>query len=160
MFMDEEQYGPSSAFLTWVINEDAPLTGSEYAAENLSKVIALMTDKDTSNRDWAAFIIANLKLDTPVVRAALTICADDPDENVRAEAIRGLARIDAVAALPYIQRALAAPSVGMDIFEAAAIVADASLVKQLTNFATKCDDKIIADALQACRTGQPHPWYL
>ena len=158
--MDEEDYGPSSALLTWVINEDVPLTGSEYADENLRKVIELLTDKDTSNRDWAAFVVSNLRLDTPAVRAALTTCADDPDENVRAEAIRGLARIDAVVALPYIQRALAAPSVGMDIFEAAAIVADASLVERLTNFATKSDDKIIADALEACRTGQPHPWYL
>ena len=158
--MDEEDYGPSSAFLTWVINEDAPLTGSVYARANLRKVIELLADKDTSNRDWAAFVIANLKLDTPDIRDALTICANDPDENVRAEAIRGLARIDRAVALPYIQRALAAPSVSMDIFEAAAIAADASLVEQLSKFASKSDDKIIADALEACRTGQPHPWYL
>ena len=158
--MDEENYGPSSTFLTWVINDNAPLTGSVYAEANLRRVIDLLSDEDTSNRDWAAFVIANLKLDTPDIRSALTICADDPDENVRAEAIRGLSRIDPVVALPYIQRALSAPSVGLDIFEAAAIVADVSLVEPLRKFASHSDDKIIADALEACRTCQPHPWYL
>lgn len=153
-------YEPSSEFLIWVINEDAPLIGNEFAEANLRKVIELAADEDTSNRDWAAFLLANLDLDTPAIRAALTVCADDPDEHVRAEAIRGLARRDAAVALPYIQRALATRSAPMDIFEAAAIVAHPSLIEPLSRFAEKNDDKMIVDALTACRTGRPHPLYL
>jgi HEAT repeat protein len=155
-----ETYEPSSEFLIWVINNDAPLVGSEFAAANLAKVIKLTADAETSNRDWAAFILANLDLDTPEIRASLLACADDEDEDVRAEAIQGLARRDVGLALPFIQRALAASSARVGIFEAAAAAADPSLVEGLREFVRRnAGDELIAAALAACETGIPDARY-
>jgi hypothetical protein len=157
-------YEPTSSFLTWVLSEEAPLTGSEQAEANLRRVITLTTDDDVSNRDWATFILGNHDLDTPAIREALVARADDPDELVRAEAIRGLARKDRLLALPFIQRALGAASAMVDVFEAAAIVADASLVEPVRQFArntnTDWTGDVVREALQACETGVPDERYL
>jgi hypothetical protein len=157
-------YEPTSSFLTWVLSEEAPLTGSEQAEANLRRVITLTTDDDVSNRDWATFILGNHDLDTPAIREALVARADDPDELVRAEAIRGLARKDRLLALPFIQRALGAASAMVDVFEAAAIVADASLVEPVWQFArntnTDWTGDVVREALQACETGVPDERYL
>ncbi|WP_082462618.1 HEAT repeat domain-containing protein [Sphingobium sp. Leaf26] len=128
-------YQPSSAFLIQVLNEEVPLSGSEYATANLNKVIGFVTDQDATNRDWAAFILSNFDLDTPELRSALVAFADDPNDRVRAEAIRGLAQRDRALALPYIQSALSNPPVMVNIFEAAAIVADPALLAPLKAFA-------------------------
>jgi HEAT repeat protein len=155
-----EDYSPSSVFLTWVISGDAPLIGTVYAEANLRKVIALTSDEDKSNRDWAAFLLGTLDLDTPAIRAALVACADDDDEDVRAEAIQGLARRDVSLALPFIEKALSAPSARIGIFEAAAAVAHPSLIKYLRAFALRnADDELIADALAACEAGIPDVRY-
>jgi hypothetical protein len=157
-------YEPTSNFLIWVLNEEAPLTGSEQAATNLRRVITLTTDDDAANRDWATFILGNQDIDTPATRTALVARADDPVERVRAEAIRGLARKDRLLALPFIQRALAARSAMVDVFEAAAIVADASLIDALRQFAKKAEadwtGDVVREALQACETGVPDERYL
>jgi|CXWL01.1.fsa_nt_gi hypothetical protein len=152
-------YEPSSDFLIWVINEDAPLTGAEFGEANLRRVIELTADDDVANRDWAAFVLGNVDLNTPVIRTALLTCADDTDGRVRAEAIRGLARKDRSLALPYVKRALAAPPVKVNVFEAAALVAHPSLVQSLLKFATKTDDEsfdeLVRDALLACQSCKP-----
>ena len=156
-------YEPTSNFLALVLNDDAPLTGSEQAEANLRRVIALTTDEDDSNRDWATFILGNSDVDTPVIRAALTARADDPIERVRAEAIRGLARKDRLLALPFVQRALECKSATANGFEAAALFADPALVDLLTNFAEPTDDesmdKLVNDALLACQRGEPDDRY-
>lgn len=157
-------YEPESVFLTWVLSDEAPLTGSDQAEANLRRVITLTTHDDVSNRDWATFILANHEIDTPAVREALIARADDPDERVRAEAIRGLARKDPVVALPLIQRALEAPSAMVDVFEAAAIVAHASLVGPLQQFAKNASadwtGDVVRESLQACQSGVPDERYL
>ena len=157
-------YEPASNFLVWVLNEEAPLTGCEQAEANLRRVIGLTTDEDVSNRDWATLILGNSDLDTPAIRAALSARAEDPIEKVRAEAIRGLARKNRSLALPYVQRALEAKSATVNVFEAAAIVADPSLVDQLSRFAKPTDDEsmdqLVNDALLACQRGEPDERYL
>jgi hypothetical protein len=159
-----DDYEPTSNFLIWVLNGETPLTGSEQAANNLTRVITLTKDDDAANRDWATFILGNHDIDSPAVRAALVARADDPDERVRAEAIRGLAREDRLLALPFIQRALEARSALVDVFEAAAIVADASLVGTLRQFAKKAKadwtGDIVRAALHACETGVPDERYV
>jgi hypothetical protein len=156
-------YEPASNFLVWVLNEEAPLTGSEQADVNLDRVIPLTADDDASNRDWATFILGNCDLDTPAIRAALTARADDPVERVRAEAIRGLARKDRSFALPYVQRALDSKFATVNVFEAAAIVAHPSLIEQLSRFAKSTDDEqmdqLVRDALIACQCGKPDERY-
>ena len=157
-------YEPASNFLVWVLNEEAPLTGNEQADANLDRVIALTADPDPSNRDWATFILGSHDIDTPAIRAVLVARADDPVERVRAEAIRGLARKDPLLALPYVKRALEAKSATVNVFEAAAIVADPSLVERLSTFAKATDDEgmdqLVEDALLACQCGEPDERYL
>ncbi|MBV1687609.1 lyase [Novosphingobium sp. G106] len=151
-------YEPSSPFLVQVLNGEVPLVGSEFAAENLRRVISFVADEDNANRDWAALIIGDLDLDTPAIRAALIAGAEDPVERVRAEAIRGLAHKDRGLALPFVQRALTRSRVMANIFEAAAIVAHPSLVEPLKRFALRSEndgvDALLAEAIAACEGDQ------
>lgn len=157
-------YEPSCNFLVWVLNDEAPLTGSKQADANLRRVIELTSDDDPANRDWAAFILGTRDHDTPAIREALLASAEDPNERVRAEAIRGLARKDRMLALPLVRRALSAQPVMVNVFEAAAIVADPSLVEALRGFAKATGDQsfdqLVTDALHACETGEPAAQYL
>jgi HEAT repeats len=154
-------YEPSSDFLIQVLNDNVPLTGSEYAAANLKKVLSFVEDRDAANRDWAAHILSNLDCDTPEIRSALMAYADDRDERVRAEAIRGLAVKDRKLALPYVQRALANRSTMVNIIEAAAIVADPDLAEPLKKFAGNSADEwfdeLVNDAIAACEAAKPDP---
>ncbi len=156
-------YEPASEFLIWVLNDEAPLAGSEQAEANLGRVIALTMDDDVSNRDWATFILGNSDFDTPAIREALLARAGDPIERVRAEAIRGLARKDRLLALPYVQRALEAKSATVNVFEAAALVADPSLINLLSRFAKSTEDEsmdqLVNDALLACQRSEPDERY-
>ena len=80
--------------------------------------------------------------------------AEDECDAVRAEAILGLAQRDQRLALPLLRRELARSSVPMPIFEAAALVADPSLVSDLRAFAAPSGnaplDRAARDALEAC----------
>jgi len=115
-------------------------------------------DADRSNRDWATFLLSQEDVDTPDVRDALLQAAEDDDEDVRAEAIWGLAKRGRELAIPLVQRALSAGSVTVPIIETAALVAHSSLVADLLLFSAPSDsaylDKLIEQALKACQTGQ------
>ena len=56
-------------------------------------LIALSADPDGGVRDWATFSLGmQIERDTPELREALAARLDDPNEDARAEAARGLAR--------------------------------------------------------------------
>jgi hypothetical protein len=131
-----DRYEPTSDFLTAVINDDAPLSGSIFGDANLCRLIAMTRDPDKSNRDWATFLLAQSDFDDDAIRQALLRAAGDDDEVVRAEAIVGLARRDRDLALPLIKQALTARSVPHPIFEAAAYAAVPALVDDLRRFAS------------------------
>ena len=150
-----DRYEPASDFLKAVIAEDAPLTGNEFADANRSAVIALMKDADCSNRDWATFLIAQLELDTPDIRRALVEAATlDANEDVRGEALVGLAQRDPKLALPLVRKELTRESVSVNTFEAAEILADPSLVDALSCFQDPSGDAYLdskaEQALKAC----------
>jgi hypothetical protein len=157
-----ERYEPTSDFLTAVINDDAPLSGSIFGDDNLRRLIAMTRDPDRANRDWATFLLAQSDFDDDAIRRALLCAAADDDEMIRAEAIAGLARRDRGVALPLIKQALAARSVPHPIFEAAAYAADPALVDDLRRFASPSEDphidEMIAEVLTACETGKPPEW--
>ncbi|WP_380872619.1 hypothetical protein ACFB49_35370 [Sphingomonas sp. DBB INV C78] len=154
-----EGYYPASEFLRSIIAEEVPLFGSEMAEHNFKRLIALTRDEDRSNRDWAAMLLSQQDIDTAEVREALLCAAADEDADVRAEAICGLARRDPAIALPFIREALISDRVGYGVFEAAALVADSSLVDHLRSFADPSDDPFVDDAvlraLAACESGVP-----
>jgi len=153
-----EIYEPSSEFLRAITSGDVPLSGSSWAESNLCRLVAMTHDADRSNRDWATFLLSQADLDTSDVREALLQATEDDDENVRAEAIWGLAKRDRELALPLVHRALSAGSVTVPIIEAAALVAHSSLVADLLRFSAPSDraylDELIQAALTACQTGQ------
>jgi hypothetical protein len=154
-----DRYAPPSEFLRAVIDEDAPLAGSNFATANLRRLIEMTRDKDPANRDWATLLLAQQHLDTPEVREALLCAAEDDNDAVRAEAILGVAQRDKALALPLLQKELARRSVAMPIFEAATLVADPSLVDDLRAYAPPSADDLLdrraLDALKACETGEP-----
>lgn len=147
-----DPYVPPSAFLQSLIEDDAPLVGAD--PEAVGRVMALMRDEHPANRDWATLLLAQQDLDTGEVREALLTAAEDENDYVRAEAILGLAQRDKALAVPLVRRELNLESVAVPLFEAAAIVADPSLVDNLRDFATPSDDPLLdalaSKALRAC----------
>lgn len=156
-FMNEE-YQPTSDFLKAAAAEKIPLSGSAIADDNLRRLLAMMKDKDRSNRDWATLLVAQQEMDTIEVRDALAQAAQDEDGAVRAEAILGLAQRDPEVALPFIKTELSARSVMPPIFEAAALVTDRSLIDDLRQFTAPSEnayaDQLVLEALAAC-VGSP-----
>jgi HEAT repeat protein len=148
-----DRYEPPSDFLKFLIEDDASLSGDD-AETNLRRLISLTGDEHPANRDWATLILAQQDTDTAEVRQALLTAAEDENEHVRAEAILGLAQRDKASALPLLQRELRGDHVALPLFEAAALVADASLIDDLRAFANPSGDvfmnALAAKALQAC----------
>lgn len=156
---DNAPYQPTSGFLIDVLNESGPLSGSELANHNLRRVIDYLADADAVNRDWAAFILGNAGRDTPVIRdALLTAATTDCSPRVRAEALRGLAQMAPALALPHVHQALSADNVLVNVFEAAEIIADPSLVDALRPWSDPSDDPyldgLVAAAIAACERGK------
>ncbi len=155
----DTRYEPASDFLNAVVADEIPLSGSAFANNNFHQLLAMMKDEDRSNRDWATMLVAQQEIDSIEVRNALLDAARDGDDAVRAEAILGLAQRDHAMALPLIKGALSAPSVLPAVFEAAALVADRSLVGDLRQFVEPSDnayaDQVAAEALAACENGSP-----
>lgn len=150
-----DRYVPPSAFLQEVLNENVPFGERDIGDINLKRLIAMMSDGDTANRDWATLLLAQLQMDMPDVRKALIAAASDANVNVRGEAILGIAQLDRTAALPFLARELKGNIVSKPLMEAAAIVADISLVPDLEAFATPSDDawmdSLVDQALVACQ---------
>ena len=120
----------------------ASLTGADIAS-NVRRLMTLMRDEDAANRDWATLLLAQQDLDTDGVRQALLAAAEDENEYVRAEAILGLAQRNKALALPLIRRELGHERVAVPLFEAAALVADPSLVDDLRDFTAPSDDALL-----------------
>lgn len=77
---------------------------SDEATETL---LRLMTDSDDEVRDWATFSLGQQsEVDTPEVRSALVARLDDTHDDVRYEAICGLARRRDDRATPYLKTIL------------------------------------------------------
>jgi hypothetical protein len=147
-------YEPASDFLKAIIAEELPLSGSPMADRNMQKLMAMASDDDRSNRDWATMLLAQEEADTPEIRAALLKAADDEDDVVRAEALLGIAKRDPQLALPLAVVALSADQASMAVFEAAEIIADPRLIVSLKPWTEPSDnawlDQLAMDAMKAC----------
>jgi hypothetical protein len=147
-------YLPPCAFLRTIIREETSLEDQS----NLRRLIAMTREEEVRNRDWAALLLAQQSADTLEVREALLAFADDDDAVVRAEAILGLAKRDRLLALAPLQKELSREKVAQPIFEAAAIVADPSLIEDLQDFAKPTGDVSLDEeaftALRACELGR------
>ncbi|WP_082730423.1 MULTISPECIES: HEAT repeat domain-containing protein [Sphingomonas] len=138
------------------MNEHVPFSGSAFAEANLRRLIALTSDPDTANRDWATMLLAQTEIDTAEVRAALLERVGDTDAIVRAEALVGLVQRDRELALPLVAAELQGNDCNTVLIEAAEALADRTLLPILMAWwgdrANPPDriDKALAHAIAAC----------
>ena len=158
---DEGHYQPKSDFLIMIANEEIVLDDSEFGQANLRRLISFTLDDDTSNRDWATMLLGHHGPHTDEIRDVLLRAADDEDQYVRAEAIEALVERDRASALRLVRRELGRESVGVGVFDAAAALADASLVSLLEPFSEPSGDdyvdEIAKHALNKCQEAKRDP---
>jgi HEAT repeat protein len=95
------------------------LTGQEHP-EAIAALIELSGDPDEDIRNWATFELGDLSdTDTPELRDALLRRLTDSNEEVRGEALVGLARRKDSRVLEPLLAALSAPNVMVLVVEAA-----------------------------------------
>ncbi len=129
--------------------------------EAVKGLIALSRDENRDVKNWSAFALGTLSdLDLPIIREALIPLLDEPDDEIRGEALIGLAKRQDRRVMPSLERELSGEYYGSWCVEAAALMADpvlADLLEDLRNrvpaeeaFSTLADFEA---AIQACRGG-------
>lgn len=124
---------------------------------SIRQLIRLSRDQAATIRDWATFALGTLtELDSVEVRQAFVDRLEDPDEATREEALFGLARRGDVRVVPALQRVLAPDTASWLALEAAAAIADPTLVPQLLELRPwDGSAELLEDAIRACTTGVP-----
>jgi len=134
------------------------LPGGVESAEAVDLVVAALlprcSDDDDDVRDWATFGIGvQLDRDTPEIRSVLKERVSDPNEDVRLEAICGLAKRRDSVAVPLVLEILQEDWVPWPFIEAARDLADPRLVDALEELLTRWDGNLddLREALAACK---------
>lgn len=130
------QSGHHDADVRWAAAFALPsVAGSRHLAESnpvARALMALTKDDDPDVRDWATFGLGGeLIVDGPKTRKCLRARLDDPHADTRAEAINGLARRHDRHILARVRTELESDEVGRLVVQAAAYLADASLLEAL-----------------------------
>jgi hypothetical protein len=164
--MTNSEYLPPSAFLQTLIREDEPaLTGGAAEDARRAELIALTQDDDGTNRDWALLLLSQSELDTPEVLAALVRGMDDQHHEASLEATIGVAKRDPRLALAHVTKRLDEETIDSMTLEAAAWIADPSLLPALEAIADEIEDDedeeddlfamALREAIEACTRGTP-----
>jgi hypothetical protein len=127
--------------------------GGRTDSVSAATLVALSGDVDADTRDWATFALGSLsEEDSPAIRDALAARLNDADDDVRAEAIAGLAqRCDERVVLPLLQE-LGLSEVGSLAIEAAGAMPRPEFIPHLEALhAAHPGDKTIEEALCRCR---------
>ncbi|RYG84362.1 MAG: lyase, partial [Alphaproteobacteria bacterium] len=156
---ETEDYRPPSQFLQRLIDDEPELTGSAEADALAAELIALTQDADAANRDWALMILGQSELETPEALAALVAGMDDAEHEAGLEALIGVAMRAPELALPRVKDLLDQDEVDSMALEAAAYVADPSLLPLLEAIGREVVDDddsfttMLAEAIEACSRG-------
>lgn len=150
-----DAYLPQSPVLAAIVRRVVADSPGTLTADEAVVAAGFVNDAHLSNRDWAVFLLAASADRSPAVLAALVAAMDDPNEDVRAEAMCGVAERAPDRALGPVTSALATGRASLPLFEAAARIADAALVPFLAGYvddAPTTDPVAIAarDALVIC----------
>jgi hypothetical protein len=87
---------------------------------SVTTLLHLMKDDDADVRDWATFGVGVLgDADSPEIRETISSALNDSDEDVREEALVGLAKRHDMRALSSLLRSLEGDDVSMRVIEAA-----------------------------------------
>ena len=116
----------------------------------------LSADADRDVRNWATFGLGVMSdVDGDAVREALRARLADPDDEVRGEALVGLARRGDRATLPALLAELQREVVGILAIDAAAELGAPELVEALEEVATWWPEEArrIREAIEACSRG-------
>lgn len=122
----------------------------------IDTLIVLSDDSDDRVRDWATFGLGSIQdIDTPQVREALFARVSDDDEQVRGEAMVGLARRRDPRVIEPIRQELAGASLAELAIRAAAEFPNASFVPHLMAVvefqkAKDTPDAAITEAIRRC----------
>lgn len=117
----------------WAVAQAIPnVTSSPPEAEAVAALLELMRDTDSDVRDWATFGIGSLlEVDGDDIRQGLRDRLDDPDGDTAGEALVGLARRRDSGILERVRGLLSESTVGNLTVEAAAELADSTLLPEL-----------------------------
>lgn len=124
----------------------------------IAALIQLSSDRDDDVRNWAMFALAcQTDMDSPDVREALAAGLQDPEAEIRGEALVGLARRRDPRVFPELVKEWASHDVSLLSIEAAEELADPELIPYLMNLQESLDfreeeyfqDRIM-DAIIAC----------
>lgn len=121
-------------------------------------LIGLSADPDDDVRDWATFALGSqIDLDTPKLRDALAARLDDPDDDVRAEAMVGLARRKDRRVVPALLRELENDCIGSLVLEAAELIEAPELLPRLMALRPRLfTDNDLERAITACTRNAVH----
>ena len=163
---DNGLYLPHSDFLNLLRLEEIGLEDDAFGNANLAQLIALTTDPEPSNRDWAIFLLSQSERDSELVRHALRSALRDPEEDVRDEALVGLAKRSRDEALPLVLEALDREWISELVVEAASYVAHSALLPALhllrqggsANPLGGLFALYLNDALVSCANGKQPAW--
>jgi HEAT repeat protein len=119
----------------------------------VAALIELTNDRDADVRNWATFGLGRqLATDSQGVRDALWARVADESQDVREEAVAGLARRRDQRSLPLVAGLLESGDVPSWLFDAAASLADSSLAPALRDY-DQADD-LVRRALSQCDAEQ------
>lgn len=124
----------------------------------IDALIRLAGDEDGDVRNWAVFGLGSqIETDTPEIRSALRQALDDPDDDVRGEALVGLATRGDASVIPALLNEWRDGDVSVLSLEAAEECRDPSLGERLSQLAEilEIDDESylagkLAAAIEAC----------
>jgi len=123
-------------------------TSNDVAATDC--LLRLMSDAEPSVRNWASFAVAQSGRDDALVRDALAASVRDADEEVRIEALLGLARRRDPRCVPALVDELSGDVLSSLAIEAAAAIGDPALSPLLERWMEAIDaDDEFAPALVA-----------
>jgi hypothetical protein len=129
--------------------------------KTIDALIELSTDSDTHTRDWATFELGTqCDLDTEVISEALFARLSDSDDDVRGEAIAGLAKRKDERVFEALLAELETQPDWRLLLEAAEALADARLLPALYNIRERWEGEKdwiyshLEDAIAACEGKQ------
>jgi len=121
-----------SSHSNWRIRYSVAFALGKYAEDDaIETLLQLMRDESAEVRDWATFSIGTLHVvDSPAIRNALWTNLTDPDEDVKGEALEGLAARHDERTIPVLLKRLSTDSLGYEL-DAAKQMASPLLLERL-----------------------------
>lgn len=140
-----------------VVREGVAYALNGYSDQSaISALVELCYDPDRDVRDWASYALSSelsASADSPELRNALRHCLMDDDNEIRAQAMLGLALRKDKSVLDALIRELSEEVILDDVIEAARELADSNLCPVLFALRERrnMNSDLLEDAILACK---------